>query len=89
MQAQKFQTCLEKGPNTIVWEAASSPAHHIQKTNTINKPHDALWCETHGTLPRRGKECDVECVLDTEHGKYFQCPKCNTGLFTESFIRFL
>jgi hypothetical protein len=47
-----------------VWEVASSPAHHIRKKNTINKPHDAPWCATNGTLPRRGKECDVECVLD-------------------------
>jgi len=47
-----------------VWEAASSSAHHTQKTNTINKPHDAPWCASHGTLPRRGKEFYGECVLD-------------------------
>jgi len=47
-----------------VWEAASSSAHRTRKTNTINKPHDAPWCASHGTLPRRGKECDGECVLD-------------------------
>ena len=62
-EGQKFQTRLDQGPNTTVWEAASSSAHHTQKTNTINKPHDTPWCSTHGPLPRRGKECDVQCVL--------------------------